>query len=86
MSYIFTVSPDFTPEHLSGWFIFNTWLQKQTGLPIHMEMYKDYSHQREGIHNDQISLIYANPYDAAMLVREKGFLPVTKPAGVADEA
>lgn len=86
MSYIFTVSPDFAPEHLSGWFIFNTWLQKQTGLPLHMEMYKDYSHQREAIRSDQISLIYANPYDAAMLVREKGFLPVAKPAGAADEA
>jgi phosphonate transport system substrate-binding protein len=86
MSFIFTVSPDFTPKHLSGWYIFNTWLQKQTGLPIHMEMYKDYNNQREAIRNDQISLIYANPFDAAMLVREKGFLPLVKSAGEADEA
>lgn len=86
MSFLFTVSPDFTPDHLSGWYIFNTWLQKQTGLPIHLEMYNDFNAQRDAIRQDNISLIYANPYDAAMLVREKGFLPVAKPVGISDEA
>jgi phosphonate transport system substrate-binding protein len=86
MSFLFTVSPDFTPDHLSGWYIFNTWLQKQTGVPIHLEMYNDFNAQREAIRQDKISLIYANPYDAAMLVREKGFLPLVKPVGESDEA
>ncbi|MGR9088103.1 MAG: phosphate/phosphite/phosphonate ABC transporter substrate-binding protein [Gammaproteobacteria bacterium] len=86
MSFIFTVSPDFTPDHLSGWYIFNTWLQKQTGVPIHLEMYNDFNAQREAIRTDKISLIYANPFDAAMLVRDKGFLPLVKSAGVSDEA
>jgi phosphonate transport system substrate-binding protein len=86
MSFIFTVSPDFTPDHLSGWYIFNTWLQRQTGVPIHLEMYNNFNDQRQAIRNDKISLIYANPFDAAMLVREKGFLPLVKPAGVSDEA
>jgi phosphonate transport system substrate-binding protein len=86
MSFLFTVSPDFTPDHLSGWYIFNTWLQKQIGVPIHLEMYNDFNAQREAIRQDKIDLIYANPYDAAMLVREKGFQPLVKPAGVSDEA
>ena len=86
MSFLFTVSPDFTPDHLSGWYIFNTWLQKQTGVPIHLEIYNDFNAQREAIRQDKINLIYANPYDAAMLVREKGFQPLVKPAGVSDEA
>lgn len=86
MSFLFTVSPDFTPDHLSGWYIFNTWLQKQTGVPIHLEMYNDFNAQREAIRQDKVNLIYANPYDAAMLVREKGFLPLVKPVGVSDEA
>ena len=86
MSYIFTVSPDFTPDHLSGWYIFNTWLQRQTGLPIHLEMYNNFSDQRAAIRDDKISLIYANPFDAAMLVRDKGFSPLVKPIGVSDEA
>ncbi|MGR8940561.1 MAG: phosphate/phosphite/phosphonate ABC transporter substrate-binding protein [Gammaproteobacteria bacterium] len=86
MSFFFTVSPDFSPDHLSGWYIFNTWLQKQTGVPIHLEIYNDFNEQRQAIRQDKLSLIYANPYDAAMLVREKGFLPLVKPVGVSDEA
>lgn len=86
MSFVFTVSPDFTPDHLSGWYIFNTWLQKHTGAAIHLEMYDDFQSQREAIQADKIDLIYANPFDAAMLVREKGFLPLVKAEGVADEA
>ena len=86
MSFIFTVSPDFTPDHLSGWYIFNTWLQKHTGEAIHLEMYNDFQSQRAAIQTDKIDLIYANPFDAAMLVREKGFLPLVKAEGAADEA
>jgi len=86
MSYTFTVSPDFSPDHISGWYIFNTWLQRQTGEAIHLEMFNDFDELHAAIHNDQIDLIYANPYDAAMLVREKGFLPVAKAAGESDEA
>ena len=86
MSFKFTVSPDFTPDHLSGWYIFNTLLQKQTGLAIHLEMYDDFNRQRDAIVKDVVDMIYANPFDAAMLVREKGFLPLAKPEGVSDEA
>lgn len=86
MTFMFTVSPDFTPDHLSGWYIFNTWLQKQTGEGIHLEMYDDFNSQREAIKDDKVDLIYANPFDAAMLVREKGFLPLVKADGAADEA
>lgn len=86
MSYLFTVSPDFTPEHLSGWYIFNTWLQKQCGLPIHLEIYNDFQSQQRAIHEDKIDLIYANPFDAAMLVRERGFMPLVKAEDESDEA
>lgn len=86
MSFMFTVSPDFTPDHLSGWYIFNTWLQHQTGVAIHLEMYDHYQSQRDAIQADKIDLIYANPFDAAMLVREKGFLPLVRAEGESDEA
>lgn len=86
MAYQFTISPDFSPDHISGWYIFNTWLQKQSGEAIHLEMYDHFQAQREAIKQDKVDLIYANPFDAAMLVREKGFLPVAKATGVADEA
>lgn len=86
MPNLFTISPDFPPDHISGWYIFNTWLQKQSGEAIHLEMYDNFHTQRAAINQDKVDLIYANPFDAAMLVREKGFLPLVRPAGMADEA
>lgn len=86
MPNIFTVSPDFTPQHLSGWYIFNTWLQKATNEPIRLIMYDNFLNQRQAIEDDVIDLIYANPYDAAMLVRNKEFQPLVKPEGCQDEA
>lgn len=86
MTHQFTVSPDFTPDHLSGWFIFNTWLQRTLDMPLHLQIYDDFHSQREAIQADAVDLIYANPYDAAMLVRDKGFRPLVKPGGKSDEA
>jgi phosphonate transport system substrate-binding protein len=83
---MFTVSPDFSPDRLSGWYIFNTWMQRQLGVDIHLELYDDFCAQRVATYSNKIDLIYANPFDAAMLVREKGFLPLVKPAGLLDEA
>lgn len=86
MPNIFTVSPDFTPSHLSGWYIFNTWLQRATNEPIRLTLYDNFFNQRQAIEEDVIDLIYANPYDAAMLVRDKNFQPLVKPEGGHDEA
>ncbi|MDO9213514.1 MAG: phosphate/phosphite/phosphonate ABC transporter substrate-binding protein [Methylococcales bacterium] len=86
MSYTFTVSPDFSPDHLSGWYIFNTWLQRQSGEAIHLELYDNFQAQRDAIQANKIDLIYANPFDAAMLVREKGFLPLVRAWNISDEA
>ncbi|TQV62048.1 MAG: phosphate/phosphite/phosphonate ABC transporter substrate-binding protein [Halothiobacillaceae bacterium] len=80
-----TVSPDFTPDHISGWYVFNTWLQRNLGLHIHLEMYDSFEAQRQAIQADRVDMIYANPYDASMLVREKGFRAVARPLGIADE-
>jgi len=82
---VLTVSPDFTPKHIAGWYIFNTWLQLQTDLAIHLELYDSFKQQRNAISDDKIDLIYANPYDAAMLVREKSFTALVAPLSKADE-
>lgn len=83
--YRMTVSPDFPTKRMSGWFIFNTWLQRALDLHIHLELYPDFDEQRQAIAADQVDIIYANPYDASMLVRDKGFVPVVRPAGKSDE-
>ncbi len=76
MSFMFTVSPDFTPDHLSGWYIFNTWLQKHTDLAIHLEMYNDFQSQREAIKNDKIDMIYDNTNEETSEDCVIGFMPV----------
>jgi phosphonate transport system substrate-binding protein len=86
MAYQFTVSPDFGPSHIAGWQIFNTWLQRQLSEGIHFELYDSFEQQRQAIINDGVDLIYANPYDAAMLVREKGFMAIAKASNKSDEA
>ncbi len=80
-----TASPDFPTKRIPGWFFLNTWLQKALKTRIHLEIYQDFERQREAIAADRVDLIYANPFDAAMLVREKGFVPVVRPAGRSDE-
>ncbi|HEC05553.1 MAG TPA: phosphate/phosphite/phosphonate ABC transporter substrate-binding protein [Thiolapillus brandeum] len=79
MPYQFTVSPDFGPDQLAGWHIFNTWLQRQLETDIHFETFDNFDSQRQAIAKDQVDIIYANPYDASFLVREKGFVAVATP-------
>ncbi len=81
----FTVSPDFAPTSLAGWHIFNTWLQRSLDTRIHLDIYQDFASQRQAIRNDAIDLIFANPYDASMLIREKGFHCLARPGGRSDE-
>ena len=85
-TYTMTVSPDFLPEEIAEWYIFNTWLQRKLDLNIHLELFDSFDDQRKAIAEDKIDLIYANPFDASMLVREKGFTAVAKPMDKGDEA
>lgn len=86
MTFTMTVSPDFLPAEIAEWYIFNTWLQKKLDLPIHLELFDSFDDQRKAISEDKIDLIYANPFDASMLVRDKGFVAIAKPADKGDEA
>jgi len=85
MSYTMTISPDFKPELISGWYIFNTWLQKKIDTNIHINLVNDFKELSNNIDDNSIDLIYANPCDIAKLVREKSFIPIAKPVGSQDE-
>ncbi len=85
MPFNMTISPDFKPELISGWYIFNTWLQKKIDTHIHIDLVNDFSELTDAINNDSIDLIYANPCDIAKLVREKEFSPIVQPVGTQDE-
>ena len=81
----FTVSPDFGPDLIGSWFVFNTWLQRQLGHPIHLELHDSFAAQRAALAAGEVDMIYANPSDAAVLVRSYGFTPVVRPARHPDE-
>ena len=80
-----TGSASFPTERISDWYIFNTWLQRALGLPIHLELYDSFGAQRAAIAEGKVDMIYANPFDASLLVREKGFRAVVQPEGQPDE-
>lgn len=86
MKYTLTISPDFNTKYLAGWFVFNTWLQKKLGLPIHLELFTDFPSCHAAISAGGVDLIYANPADGAMLLREKRFVPIAHPTQRPDEA
>lgn len=86
MGYVMSVSPDIGPDRIAGWYIFNTWMQRQLHQPIHLELFSNFQQQRDAIKRNEIDLIYANPFDAAMLVREKGFTVIAAPSNIHDEA
>ncbi len=81
-----TVGPDFSPDFIAGWYIFNTWMQNQLSEAIHLELFDSFNDQRKEIDEDKIDLIFANPYDASTLIRDKGFVAIAAPLGKSDEA
>lgn len=85
MPYQFTISPDMSTRHLSGWYVFNTWMQRTLGESIHLELHADFERCRAAVREGRVDLIFANPYDASLLVRDHGFLPVAHPRGRPDE-
>lgn len=86
MPYNLAISPDFKPDLISGWFIFNTWLQKQLGESFHLDIHQDFAEQHAAINDAKVDLIYANPFDISRLVRDQGFTPLVKPIRKPDEA
>lgn len=81
----FITASDITPSEFSDWYIFNTWLQRKTGQQINLHIPVSFQEFQNRINNNTADIVYANPYDAAMLVREHGFIPVVRPDNQTDE-
>lgn len=81
----FVVAPDYLPEHFGTWYMLNAYLQKETGQDIHLHMPVSASEEDRLIEADKADMIYANPFDAARLVRERGYLPLARPVEKYDE-
>lgn len=85
MSYNFLIAPDFSPERFAGWHLLNTLLQKRSDLSLHLTTPASHAEQSQKISDGTVSLIYANPFDAAKMIREQGYKVIAKPLGKSDE-
>lgn len=81
----FVIAPDFPPENFVGWHMFNTLLQRKVEGDVHLLTPHDHDEQIALIAQGKVDMIYANPFDATELVRNKGYLPVVKPINQFDE-
>lgn len=85
MSHRFVIAPDFPPNLFSGWYTLNTLLQKRSNLAVRLETPASSQEQAQMIDGGDIALVYANPFDAAKLIREKGYKAIARPVGKSDE-
>lgn len=79
------IAPDFSPERFAGWHMFNTLIQKRANLNMHLNIPASHAEQETLIEAGDIQIIYANPFDAAALIREQGYRAVARPIGKSDE-
>ena len=79
------IAPDFSPERFAGWHMFNTLIQKRANLSMHLNIPTSHAEQETVISEGDIQVIYANPFDAATLIREHGYHAVARPIGKSDE-
>lgn len=81
----FLIAPDFSPKFFGGWYVLNTLLQKRTGLHLRLLTPSTHTEEESLIDGGDVTLIYANPFDAAKLIREHGYKALVKPLGKNDE-
>ena len=84
-SFKLSVCPHDTAKNLLGWFTLNTYLQRKLGTGIHFEPQDNFLVERQAVLDDGFHVVYANPYSALCFARDRGFVPVARPAGVKDE-
>lgn len=81
----FLIAPDFSPEHFGGWHLLNTVLQKRTGIHLHLVTPASAHEQADMLASGHADIVYANPFDAADMIRNLGYVPFARPAQRFDE-
>ena len=86
MTWQLAISPDVNVRNITDWFIFNTKIQRLTGQPVQATVYDDFADLHAAFNDGRADLVFANAANTATLLRDRGFLPLAAPAGVANEA
>lgn len=66
------IAPDFAPERFAGWHMLNTLLQKRSGLQLQLLTPASAAEQAQLIAEGKVDAVYANPFDAASMIRDAG--------------
>ncbi|MFZ3139650.1 phosphate/phosphite/phosphonate ABC transporter substrate-binding protein [Polaromonas sp.] len=85
MTLNFLIAPDFSPERFAGWHMLNTLLQRRSGIHLHLLTPTSPAEQAVLLAEGQADLVYANPFDAADMIRNQGYVPFARPAERFDE-
>jgi phosphonate transport system substrate-binding protein len=85
MTFNFLIAPDFAPERFAGWHMLNTLLQRRSGLGLHLLTPASAHEQAELLTSGTVDLVYANPFDAADMIRTHGYVPFARPSQHYDE-
>lgn len=83
--YQLSVCPHDTAKNLAGWYLLNTYLQRNLDCDIHFNLQDNFIVEREAVLTGGYHLVYANPYSAMEFAEKLGFIPVARPVGVFDE-
>lgn len=70
-----------TGQQLSGWYMFNTYLQRKLERAIHLEQPK----LGEDLKDLSTDILFSKPFDACALIQRRGFVPLARPSSEADE-
>ena len=84
-SFRLSVCPHDTARNISGWFLFDTYLQRNLDCAIRFEPKDNFIEERNSVLNGGYQIVFANPFSAAIYGKRLGFIPVARPAGVFDE-
>ena len=66
-------------QQLTGWYLLNTYLQRRMKKAIHFEQSTDVPN------GNTTDLLFAKPFEACLMIKEYGFVPVMRPIAEADE-
>ena len=66
-------------QQLTGWYLLNTYLQRRLTRAIHFEQ----SHDTPDASNTD--LLFAKPFEACLMIKKHGFIPVMRPIAEVDE-
>lgn len=80
-----SVCPHDTAQNVYGWFFLNSYLQTRLSCRLHFEPQENFLAERESVLAGDFDLVYANPYSAMLFARQRGFVPVARPAKIFDE-